>query len=251
MDRNYIVELIKANRLQEALQAIEQASKGSHLHNQAIILSASYAEYAQLNRNATQDFQTLEMQRAKITNSLLSFLDELSPDDFEKVPIKQRNVPYTPQTESVKIDKKYLYIGGALILLLILYFGFCNTEITENPSNLSPQTDASSSHNIASTPDQTTSASVAVNGMNVSVVEYSKNGEPVGAFVQKGDIWVEETEDNAAKFKFKETARDEWSVYLRDDSRGVTLQLDLYTKEVKYSNDKGAAFVLGNISHTE
>jgi hypothetical protein len=35
-------------------------------------------------------------------------------------------------------------------------------------------------------------------------------------------------------FQFSETHRDDWSVYLQDDSRGVWLQLDLHTKKVMY-----------------
>ena len=43
MDRNYIVELIKANRLQEALKALEEASKGGYLHNDIINISAAFS----------------------------------------------------------------------------------------------------------------------------------------------------------------------------------------------------------------
>ena len=251
MDRNYIVELIKANRLQEALKAIEKASQGSHLHNQAIILSASYAEYAQLNRTAAQDFQTLEMQRAKITNSLLSFLDELSPDDLEKVSLTPKHVEYTPPSSTISFNKNYLYIGGGLLLLLILYFAFSGSEPKEvtdsNLTNTELQTGVSGHDNNSTTHLE----SQVVNGENVKLVEYSQNGNVTGTFIQKGSSWVEATADNPSKFKFKEEARDEWSVYLRDDARGVDIQLDLYAKEVKYSKDKGTVFVLSKIIHAE
>ena len=68
IDRDTIVEFISDNRLQEALQALEKLTRGTHLHNQVVVLSSSYAEYSQLNRNAAQDFQTLEMQRTRISN---------------------------------------------------------------------------------------------------------------------------------------------------------------------------------------
>ena len=251
MDRNYIVELIKANRLQEALKAIEKASQGSHLHNQAIILFASYAEYAQLNRTAAQDFQTLEMQRAKITNSLLSFLDELSPDDLEKVSITPKQVEYTPPSSTISFNKNYLYIGGGLLLLFILYFVFSGSKpnvVTDSPStNTELQTGVAEQGNNSSEHQE----SQIVNGTNVRLVQDSKNGNIIGAFIQKDSSWVETTEDNQYKFTFKEMSRDEWSVYLRDDVRGINIQLDLYTNEVKYTDDKGGAFVLCKIAHAE
>ena len=121
MDKNYIIELIKDNRLQEAIKAIEKASEGSHLHNQVILLSSSYAEYAQMNRAATQDFQTLEMQRAKITSSLVSFVDELSPEDFNKINAPQKRKTYASTAEAMGgIDKKWYYIGGGVLLFFLI-----------------------------------------------------------------------------------------------------------------------------------
>ena len=47
--------------------------------------------------------------------------------------------------------------------------------------------------------------------------------------------WIECEADGTKRFSFEETARDAWSVYLRDPSRSLDVQLDLYTKEVKFS----------------
>jgi hypothetical protein len=134
MDKNQIVELIKENRLQEALKVVEQASKNSHLHKDVIMLSSSYAEYSKLNRNATQDFQTLEIQRARITDQLLSVLEELSPSDMDKISAPRFAPTYqgaiTPDT-LWGLPKRYVYIGGAVLLILLLYFFLSPTEELE------------------------------------------------------------------------------------------------------------------------
>jgi hypothetical protein len=43
--------------------------------------------------------------------------------------------------------------------------------------------------------------------------------------------WVD-----CGQFNFAETGRDDWSVYLRDASRGIDIQLDVFTKIVSFSN---------------
>ncbi len=214
MDRNYIVELIKANRLQEALKAIEKASEGSHLHNQAIMLSSSYAEYAQLNRTATQDFQTLEMQRAKITNSLLSFLDELAPEDFDKITASQARTTHThtaPTTDGID-KKKYWYGAGGLVLVLLLIFFL--TRPHDEPA---------------------TNADV-LNGLTASYVSY--NG---GHYQKDGSSWIEEL-DNGEKFRLKEVSTEECCVELRDDVRGMNVHLDLTLKQINSTDDEGKKF---------
>lgn len=51
-----------------------------------------------------------------------------------------------------------------------------------------------------------------------------------------GRNWLEEgTAPNPTRFAFTEVARDDWSVYLEDRSRNVSIQLDLFTREVKYA----------------
>jgi hypothetical protein len=251
MDRNYIVELIKDNRLQEALRAIEKASKGSHLHNQIIMLSSSYSEYAQLNRSATQDFQTLEMQRAKITNSLLSYLDELSPEELAQVDVPQKAIHYdepvaqTPKTTGID-PKMYMYAAGALLLLVIAYFIFSKSDSAE-PEFI--QNTTSQSAVVEQNTTKPNGNNSSINGRNVGLVEFNAGQGKLGTYNNDGNSWVEEA--NGRSFRFKEVNRDDWSVYLRDDSRGVNIQLDLYAKQVKYSDDKGAAFVMSKITHVE
>jgi Effector-associated domain 11 len=256
MDRNYIVELIKENRLQEAIKVVEKAAKGSHLHNEIIMLSSSYSEYAQLNRSATQDFQTLEIQRAKITNSLLSFLDELSPEELAQLEMPKKQIQYAQSDESNQsvetmtkttgIDPKmYLYGAGALLLLAIAYFVFSAAGAENAPIDAPNSTQISSPQSPVSNNGGSNAAPV--NAKNVGLVEFDAGQGQVGTYENDGKIWVEQA--NGRSFKFKEIKHDDWSVYLRDESRGVNIQLDLYTKEVKYSDDKGGAFVLHKITH--
>lgn len=70
-----------------------------------------------------------------------------------------------------------------------------------------------------------------VNGASVKRVFHAG-----GRFVDKGNGKWEERGNDGAKFDFRETGRDEWSVYLTDDSRGVNLQLDLHRKMIFYSD---------------
>jgi hypothetical protein len=72
-----------------------------------------------------------------------------------------------------------------------------------------------------------------VNGMNVGFVEV-----PNGQFsmVEKGR-WIEQG-NNGKQFQFTEDNRDDSSVYLTDNSRGVQLQLDLSQGKVLYSNGR-------------
>lgn len=69
-----------------------------------------------------------------------------------------------------------------------------------------------------------TASAQAVNGRNVVKVDY-----PSGNFKKTGTTWRE-----SSGATFRETARDNWSVYLHDAARNVYIQLDLYTKNVKY-----------------
>lgn len=62
----------------------------------------------------------------------------------------------------------------------------------------------------------------------------SKATYATGAFVQLNQrVWIENNADG--HHAFEEVARDQWSVYLRaTDRANVNVQLDFWTKEVKY-----------------
>ena len=83
------------------------------------------------------------------------------------------------------------------------------------------------------------------NGYNAVIVD-----TPNSRFsnVDKGK-WREVGKDGA-RFEFDETGRDEWSVYLRDASRGVTIQLDLWRKKVVYA-DATQKFDLADITDSQ
>lgn len=83
-----------------------------------------------------------------------------------------------------------------------------------------------------------------INGFAASRIRHSAGG----FFHIKPGRWVE---DNGPRsFTFNEVGRDEWSVYLYDPNRLVSIQLDLYTKQIKYK-DSTQSFVLYNISSTQ
>lgn len=71
-----------------------------------------------------------------------------------------------------------------------------------------------------------------VNGRNVLSVRV-----PSGMFrMTDSGTWVEQG-NNGATFDFAEQNRDDWSVYLIDNSRGVRLQLDLHRRQVFYADE--------------
>lgn len=73
-----------------------------------------------------------------------------------------------------------------------------------------------------------------VNGRNVTSVKRSGGRMamgPLGAWTERGDDGV--------SFQFRETGRDDWSVYLVDSARNVKLQLDLHRRQIRYAADDG------------
>ena len=62
-----------------------------------------------------------------------------------------------------------------------------------------------------------------VDGSNLSRVDFAG-----GRFEQGDGYWTEYGTDGQPRFRFEETGRDEWSVYLIDRSRNVALQLDAF-----------------------
>lgn len=81
---------------------------------------------------------------------------------------------------------------------------------------------------------------VGPNGWIVKSVKFGhSNGGVLGSFDQTGEkTWVEKDNKGTSRYKFKENARDEWSVYLYDAARDVNIQLDLHTDKVMYSEGR-------------
>ncbi len=81
--------------------------------------------------------------------------------------------------------------------------------------------------------DKVTVDDLAVNGRNVMAVRFAK-----GEYLALGNgNWKETNVQGKTTFSFKEAGRDDWSVYLLDSSRNVTIQLDLHRKMVIYSDN--------------
>ncbi|MDA8708768.1 PLAT/LH2 domain-containing protein [Hellea sp.] len=73
-----------------------------------------------------------------------------------------------------------------------------------------------------------------VTGYNMSSAYF--NG---GRFEETGKgtgVWHEYGASGPARFTFKETNRDEWSVYMTDAARGVRIQLDAYRNMIGYGD---------------
>ena len=71
-----------------------------------------------------------------------------------------------------------------------------------------------------------------INRVGVRIVA----GIPAGEYRQTGETtWVELNASQQVIFRFNETQREESSVYLHDPSRNVSLQVDLGSEKVIYS----------------
>lgn len=80
-----------------------------------------------------------------------------------------------------------------------------------------------------------------VNGRNVTKVQYTENGG--GYFITNGEnTWTEVTVNG--RHNFTESQRDDWSVYLRDEGRKISIQLDLWQKKIYLTADGNERFIL-------
>jgi len=96
--------------------------------------------------------------------------------------------------------------------------------------------------------NQAPSAATVVNGYSVSSVEHANRGR----FTKTGaSSWTEYGNNGRAIFTFKERNRDEWSVYLFDQSRNVNIQLDLHRKKVRYGTNNGRMSDLYDITYVQ
>jgi hypothetical protein len=80
-------------------------------------------------------------------------------------------------------------------------------------------------------------SAASVVGWLVGYAQFSLNGELLGGYLQTGSkTWNEVDSQGKTGFQFVETQRDDWSVYLHDSSRNVSIQIDLYRKKIRYSD---------------
>lgn len=88
---------------------------------------------------------------------------------------------------------------------------------------------------VASTVPSAAQPGTDINGWNVDYVQFGG-----GYYAQVGDkAWAEYNTAGQVTFRFVETQRDEWSVYLNDPSRNVQIQLDLFRRKVGYGTGGG------------
>ena len=73
-----------------------------------------------------------------------------------------------------------------------------------------------------------------VNGSNLSRADFAQ-----GRFLQEDGGWTEYGAGGEARFRFEETGRDEWSVYLLDRSRNFAIQLDVHRRMITLSANGG------------
>lgn len=142
MEKNLIIELIKQNRIAEAIDMLEKASIGTDTHHELILLASSFSDYAKKNRTATLDSHTLEMQRNQITNKVLYYLDEVPAEALSAIPSPPMRDTSSQQSQSQSHHtaqsfaghsqvpaqkasplKKYGLIGGGVIAVVVILFG--------------------------------------------------------------------------------------------------------------------------------
>lgn len=124
-------------------------------------------------------------------------------------------------------------ITGAICTISLI--GAANAQMAIKPPTQLPEQIIEGQH--------TNFTLVTTNGQNVNSVTHSR-----GKFVRTGGRNWQERGNDGARFNFVEQGRDQWSVYLRDQGRGVTIQLDLHRKMIIYSDDSGKRFDLYQIT---
>ena len=286
MDKNQVIELIKQNRLGEAIELIEKASSGTDLHTDIIMLASAYSDYAKKNRHATHDINTLEAKRNRITHQLLAYLDEVPADALasmspppaqpaassrEREPIAAGPAaafPTNPPGAAPKPWLKYALIGGGIGAAILAFFVMTEPadeyyyedevaataplpdyegDAISSPTQDYDEADDLSAEQATTSPTESenmTSAEtveeIEPESINAYMIEFIEmdagHGSPSTIVMEGEGVWLE-THPNGDTHYFREEARDEWSVYLRDDERGVTLQLDINLMEVLYSDD--------------
>ena len=88
-----------------------------------------------------------------------------------------------------------------------------------------------------------------VTGRTVAAAELGSAGQGLqGTFRQVDDgQWVEEGPTGAVRFRFREQSRDDWTVYLYDESRDVNIQIDLLLEEILYAEGDAQPVKLADI----
>ncbi|MCH9687505.1 MAG: hypothetical protein K0V04_39085, partial [Deltaproteobacteria bacterium] len=82
-----------------------------------------------------------------------------------------------------------------------------------------------------------------VNGYSAIRIDIDTND----TFEKVGDVWVRRSFTGGIRYTFEEVDRDEWSVFLHDESRDRTVILDLHTRNAHYRDDNEPLTVFSSI----
>lgn len=243
MEKNLIIELIKQNRIGEAIDMLEKASIGTDTHHELILLASAFSDYAQKNRTATLDSQTLEMQRNQITNKVLYYLDEVPADALAAMtppPMPRRRTessshaqsafsspPSAPQPKMPWL--KYALMGAAAVLVLIILIGLGESddptfddegEYIEETQSALPFVDPGTQESAISPEDY--------NFTSVSYYDSDREMQAVIYMSAPGE-WRLELEDGS-ELLYTEIDMKEWSVTLQGE-QGI-IQINLESQEL-------------------
>lgn len=258
MEKNQIIELIKQNRISEAIDMLEKASVGTDTHHELILLASSFSDYAKKNRTATLDSHTLEMQRNQITNKVLYYLDELPADALSRMappPVSPKSestytaqpafsASHNPQPKSKSPALKYGLIGAGAVIALIIAIGLGSSDeyvdgddYSTIESSVEPEEPQESQGLLAQhgmendvVEEHDPEPEVAYNFNAVTYYDTEMGMEAVLSRVSPGN-WILKFE-NGAYYPYQVNALDEWNVTLWDGEEGYIF-VDLETRMIK------------------
>lgn len=114
-----IQDLVKANRLEEAIDLLIDAAKtqgGQEAHNSAILIAARYKEYEEHKLNNTLAENVLGTEAASIRDTILELTEHLS--------VAANEARANDAADASRLDRLYnVLIKSLLLLLLIISVG--------------------------------------------------------------------------------------------------------------------------------
>lgn len=125
MDKSNFHQLIAENRLDEAIRALLALTQGTHRHQDALLLSAQYNEYKNLQIRGTESSAELDRRRNKIAHALLQLVDELPDNTGTATPTPTPPAPPTTGPDTGRLPSKmpfWFSVGAFAVLLAISLF---------------------------------------------------------------------------------------------------------------------------------
>lgn len=256
MEKNLIIELLKQNRIGEAIDMLEKATAGTDTHHELILLASAFSDYAKKNRTATVDSQTLEMQRNQITNKVLYYLDEVPvealtgmvppppPKRSDSSSHHAQSAFSSPSTTSSKPKSsalKYGLIGAGAVIALFVAIGLGGTDEyvdgddystiessvePEEPQGLLSQPATGGDVVEEYDPEPEADVETAYNFTAVTYYDTEIEMEAVLSRVSPGS-WILTYEDGD-EYPYQVSDLDEWNVTMWDGEEGYIF-VDLET----------------------